>query len=267
MDLSERKGTPARRHPWETARVAAIRRIVAGLRLDQPRVLDVGCGDGYLVRQLHAALGFRHVIAQDIHLTDSLARELRTPGVEFVRELGDIEYQAELILLLDVLEHLSEPRALLSELAAKRLAPDGRFVITVPAFQQLFTEHDRALKHFRRYTREELVQLVEGVGLEVVDAGYLFSSLLVPRALSALRERQGRASNGMSAQGSVDHGSVDRAEGNDGGGHGIGSWSGSALVTQLLHGALALDNGLCLAARRRGVTVPGLTVWLTCKTR
>jgi SAM-dependent methyltransferase len=263
MDLSERKGTLARRHPWETARVAAIRRIVAGLRLDQPRVLDVGCGDGYLVRQLHAALGFRHVIAQDIHMTDALARELRTPGVEFVRELGEIEYRAELILLLDVLEHLAEPRALLSELASKRLAPEGRFVITVPAFQRLFTDHDRALKHFRRYTREELAQLVESAELGVIDSGYLFSSLLVPRALSALRERRGRVANGMSVEGGADHGGRDQ----DGAEHGIGRWRGSALATQLIHGALALDNGLCLAAQRRGVTVPGLTVWLTCKTR
>jgi SAM-dependent methyltransferase len=276
MDLSERKGAPARRHPWETARVAAIRRIVAGLRLSEPRVLDVGCGDGYLVRQLHAALRFRHVIAQDIHLTDALARELRTPGVEFVRELGEIEYQAELILLLDVLEHVPEPRALLLELASKRLAPDGRFVIAVPAFQQLFTAHDRALKHFRRYTREELVQLVESAELEVIDSGYLFSSLLVPRALTALRERRGRVTNGMSPGGGADHGRVDHSgvdpagddPGNsDGSAHGIGGWRGSALVTQLIHGALALDNALCLAARRRGVTVPGLTVWLTCKTR
>jgi SAM-dependent methyltransferase len=253
MDLSERKGAPARRHPWETARVAAVRRIVEGLRLSQPRVLDVGCGDGYLVRQLHKALRFRHVIAQDIHLTDELARELRTPGVEFMRELGDVEYQAELILLLDVLEHLPEPRALLLELAGKRLAPGGRFVITVPAFQQLFTDHDRALKHFRRYTREELAELVQSAELDVIDSGYLFSSLLVPRALSALRERRGRVANGHTGGPASEHG--------------IGAWRGSAWATRLVHGALAVDNGLCLAAQRQGVTVPGLTVWLTCKTR
>ena len=245
MDLSERSGRVTRRHPWETARVTAVRKIVGGLGLEGPRVLDVGSGDGYLVQALHQALRFRDVIAQDIHLTDALAAELRRPGVEFVRELTDPNYRADLILLMDVLEHVESPVEFLARLARERLSPGGRVVITVPAFQQLFTDHDRALKHFRRYDRAQLVREVQDAGLAVLDSGYLFASLLPPRALSALRERLWPRR---------------------GASHGVGSWQGPSLVTQLLHGVLALDGRLCLAARERGVTVPGLTVWLTCKT-
>ena len=245
MDLSERSGSVSQRHPWETARVAVVREIVGGLGLERPRVLDVGSGDGYLVQALHQALRFRDVIAQDIHLTDALAEELRRPGVEFVRELTDPQYRADLILLMDVLEHVEGPVEFLAQLARERLSQGGHIVITVPAFQQLFTDHDRALKHFRRYDRAQLVREVEGAGLSVLDSGYLFASLLAPRALSALRERVWPRR---------------------GASHGVGSWRGPSLVTQLLHGVLALDGRLCLAARERGVTVPGLTVWLTCKT-
>jgi len=246
VDLSERSGRVTRRHPWETARVTAVRKIVGGLGLEGPRVLDVGSGDGYLVQALHEACRFRDVIAQDIHLTDALAAELRRPGVEFVRELTDPNYRADLILLMDVLEHVERPIEFLAQLARERLSPGGRIVITVPAFQQLFTDHDRALKHFRRYDRAQLVGEVEEAGLAVLDSGYLFASLLPPRALTALRERLWPR-RGVS--------------------HGVGSWQGSALLTQVLHQALALDTRLCLAARERGVTVPGLTVWLTCKTQ
>lgn len=251
MDLSERTTTGARRHPWETARVQAIQQIIGGLGLSAPRVLDVGAGDGYLLGALHAALGFRRAIAQDIHLSESLARELSQPGIEFVRELTDPDYRAELILLLDVIEHVEDPGALLSQLARERLAPGGRILITVPAFQRLYTEHDRALKHFRRYSRAQVIEQAERAGLSVMQSGYLFGSLLLPRAAEALRERL------LPVKPS--------AGGNGAGAHGVGRWQGGSRLTRLIHSALVLDNRLCLAASERGFTLPGLTVWLTCK--
>jgi SAM-dependent methyltransferase len=247
VDLSERTDSAARRHPWETARVQAIRQIVGGLGLRAPRVLDVGAGDGYLIHALHSALGFQQSVAQDIHLTESLARQLSKPGVEFVRELSDPAYRAELILLLDVIEHVEDPVALLSQLRRERLAPGGRMLITVPAFQRLYTEHDRALKHFRRYSRAQLLTEARSAGFEVLDSGYLFASLLLPRAAQALRERLLPKPSDASAQG-------------------VGGWQQGAFVTQLIHSGLVLDNRLCLAASERGLRLPGLTVWLTCKT-
>jgi SAM-dependent methyltransferase len=249
MDLSERSEAGCRRHPWETARVKAILQIVGGLGLAAPRVLDVGAGDGYLLGALHAALGFRRAIAQDIHLTESLAREISQPGIEFVRELTDPAYRAELILLLDVLEHVADPAELLSQLTRERLAPGGRLLITVPAFQRLYTEHDRALKHFRRYSRGQVIEQARRAGLSVIQSGYLFASLLLPRAALALGERLLPVRSSTRGNGA----------------HGVGHWQGSARVTRLLHSALVLDNRLCLAASERGLALPGLTVWLTCK--
>lgn len=245
MDLSERTDKGTRRHPWESSRARAIEQIVQGLGLEAPRVLDVGSGDGYLLHRLHEALRFRHAVGVDIHLTAELAAELSRAGVEFVRELQDPAFRAELILLLDVLEHVAEPAGLLQELARERLAEGGRFVITVPAFQPLYSDHDRALKHHRRYSRSELVELVRGAGLEIIQSGYLFSSLLLPRAATVLRER-------VSPR-------------NGAGTHGVGAWQGGALLTQLLHHVLVLDNRLCLATREWGLRLPGITVWLTCK--
>jgi 2-polyprenyl-3-methyl-5-hydroxy-6-metoxy-1,4-benzoquinol methylase len=247
MDLSERRRHTPLRHPWETARVAAIQSIVTELGMQHPSVLDVGCGDGYVVRRLHQALLFRHVVAQDPHLTDALISELCQPDIDYVRELNGSEYRADVILLLDVLEHAQSPATLLHELAAKRLAPGGRMVITAPAFEQLFAGHDRALKHFRRYSRKDLEREVRSAGLQILKSGYLFSSLLLPRALDVLVQRvvarKPRAAS-----------------------HGIGNWQSSAAFTKLAHLLLTWDNRMCLAARAHGVLVPGLTIWMTCKT-
>ena len=120
-------------------------------------------------------------------------------------------------------------------------------LITVPAFQRLYTEHDRALKHFRRYSRAQLLAEARRAGFEVLDSGYLFASLLLPRAAQALRERLLSKPSEVSARG-------------------IGGWQQGAWVTHLIHSGLVLDNRLCLAASQRGLRVPGLTLWLTCKT-
>jgi trans-aconitate methyltransferase len=246
MDLSERRSENGVRHPWETARARALEQIVRDLAMAGPRVLDVGCGDGYVVRQLKRELGFAEVVAQDIHLGDELIQELAAPDMRFVRDLSTLEYRADLLLLLDVLEHVQNPDEFLLELKRRHLAPSGRVVITVPAFQWLFSDHDRALRHFRRYSRAEIMRTVRGAGLEVLDSGYLFASLLMPRLAAAVLGRARRA------------GACARAQG-------VGEWSASPRLTRLVHGVLTFDNIACLAAQRRGILLPGLSIWLTCK--
>jgi trans-aconitate methyltransferase len=246
MDLVERRSHTPARHPWETARVTAIAEILRDLNMDHPSVLDVGCGDGYVVSSLHDRLRFGQVLSQDIHLEDEIIREIRRPGIDFVRTLSGSDYRADVILLLDVLEHVEKPVELLKELADERLLPGGRIVITVPAFQRLSTRHDRVLKHFRRYSMSGLLDHVTKAGFEAQSSGYLFSSLLLPRALSVLLEKFRSPNQNTNS-------------------NGIGHWRGGERLTRVLHGALTLDNRLCLAARRHGLTVPGLTIWMTCQ--
>lgn len=247
MDLLERKRGTLVRHPWETARVLVLSEILRRLQLPGPSVLDVGCGDGYTIRELAQRLDFGDVVAQDIHLDDELIRELSQPGLKFVRDLEGSSYRADLLLLLDVLEHVEQPRQLVRELVRERLAPGGRVLITVPAFQRMMSRHDRSLKHFRRYSRALLLDHVRAAGLEPIDSGYLFASLLLPRSLSAVWDRLQRRPDIIDDD------------------PGIGSWRGSESLTRLTHHLLTLDNRFCLAAHDRGIDVPGLSIWLTCK--
>jgi hypothetical protein len=79
-------------------------------------------------------------------------------------------------LLTDVLEHIKDDYTFLSAIVNE--SPKGStFVITVPAMQSLWSGHDVFLKHFRRYTRSELVDLVEKSGLEVKSARYTYTTV------------------------------------------------------------------------------------------
>jgi len=85
---------------------------------------------------------------------------------------------ADAVLLLDVIEHLDDDVAAL-ETARRALRPGGLLVITVPAYRWLWSGHDVALGHRRRYTTRGLSRVVERAGLSVVHASY-FNTLLFP---------------------------------------------------------------------------------------
>jgi 2-polyprenyl-3-methyl-5-hydroxy-6-metoxy-1,4-benzoquinol methylase len=95
-----------------------------------------------------------------------------------------------MFLMLDVLEHIKEPVSFLKDLKKNiSLSPDSHVIITVPAFQFLFSKHDRFLGHYRRYTEKMLTEQLAEAGFALVESGYFFTSLLLPRALGVLVEK------------------------------------------------------------------------------
>jgi SAM-dependent methyltransferase len=84
----------------------------------------------------------------------------------------------DLIVLLDVLEHIGEDKAALAALAAK-LKPGGHLLVTVPAFSFLWSEHDESHHHHRRYRLPQLTGLMKQCRLEPTFASY-FNTWLFP---------------------------------------------------------------------------------------
>ena len=84
------------------------------------------------------------------------------------------ERRFDVVLYIDVLEHIENDRAELAR-AAGRLAPGGRLAVLAPAHQALYSEFDRAIGHFRRYDRRSLLALAPP-GTELVRADYLDSA-------------------------------------------------------------------------------------------
>jgi SAM-dependent methyltransferase len=241
MDLSELRADHSARHPWELARARAVLRILKD-RGTHPisRVLDYGCGDGFT--GLEVAREFRSAfVGVDLHLDEARCREWsREPAVRFGATLPENAGTFDLALLCDVIEHVEDDVALLRTVA-QSLAATGEVLVTVPAFQSLFSAHDRALAHHRRYRRAQLLDTLRAAGLTPIASGYLFGSLLAPRIAGVLKER-------LLGEPPVDS-------------HGVGGWNGSATMTTLVETLLELDNRALLLAGRAGLMLPGLSTW------
>lgn len=174
-----------RQHWWFRGRLeiilAAVRSAVTPGRL---RLLELGCGTGNV---LEALAPFGETVGMEVDETLRAAARRRgldvRPGAlpaTFVVEPG----WADVVLLLDVLEHLDDEAATL-ETARALLRPGGVLLVTVPAYQWLWTFHDVTLGHRRRYTARRLRRVVDAAGFHVDRVSY-FSTLLFP-AIAAVR--------------------------------------------------------------------------------
>ena len=109
------------------------------------------------------------------------------------RDLGELAGQAQLFLLTDVLEHVADDYAMLSELLAAA-SPGSHFLLTVPADESLWSEHDESFGHYRRYDRARLEGVWAGLPVSTLLISY-FNSRLLPavRLVRAWNRRRGRA--------------------------------------------------------------------------
>ena len=126
------------------------------------KVVEVGCGTGGNLRALgehYAASG----IEIDPYAADLAAQRSgsRVTCADF-RQAPDALGQADAVVLADVLEHVQDDRAFLEAMVGL-MKPGGFLFITVPAGPRLYSAHDAALGHFRRYDRETLGRLWSGL--------------------------------------------------------------------------------------------------------
>lgn len=242
MDLKEFDAAQIKRHPWETARLKALATILRPRLFEGIKVLDVGCGDGFISRGLFSHLQTKEITAVDIHLTDEQLSEFNAeiPGIRFSRELPD-NGMFDLLLLLDVVEHVEDDVSFLTDIVRRYLSTGDKMLLTVPAFQSIYGRHDVNLGHYRRYRLQELEPLAESAGLGIISSGYLFASLLLPKYIlcSVLK--------------------IDRYA------EGVGQWTGGRFLTGMLESLLNLDNRLLLSLSRFGIRIPGLTGWVLCE--
>ena len=173
------------RHWWYRAR----REILAELIRREARlpanaqILEIGCGTGHNLGMLS---GFGHV--DGLELDDEaralsekrLGRAVMSAPLPELAGVPDRHY--DLIGAFDVIEHIDDDHAALSSIATK-LKPGGRFMMTVPAHQWMWTAHDVVNHHKRRYSKRALRSLIEGSPLKLDRLGY-FNSLLFPLAVA-----------------------------------------------------------------------------------
>ncbi len=194
-------------HWWYVGRRRVLGAVLSTLELEpSARILEVGSGTG---GNLELLSRFGRVTAWE---PNELARELSATKNRALIEADRLEQSTwaptgsfDLICLLDVVEHLDDPVAALGQLS-RQLSERGRFLITVPAYQWMWSAHDTLHEHRRRYSRALLQSQLTDAGLTVQRLGnfncLLFPAAMLARAVDKLRSvtglGAGRPSVGMS---------------------------------------------------------------------
>jgi SAM-dependent methyltransferase len=172
---------------WHRGRRSIVCRLLERFAPPRARILDVGCGTGATTAALRpfgsvsgvdtGLAGLRHARAHGLAVARGSAEKL---------PVGDAKL--DVAVALDVLEHLDDDRRALAEIL-RVLRPGGVLLATVPAYPFLWSSHDEALDHRRRYRRGELRERLLAAGFEITLCSHVMASILPPVMAVRLTER------------------------------------------------------------------------------
>ena len=215
------------RHWWYHERRVLLRELIADLypEMVPGRVaLDIGAAAGGNTRVLRD-LGFTAVPLEFDIEGATLARQRGLPSLRAdARRLPFGCDVAEVAVAFDILEHVDDHAAVLTEIH-RVLRPGGHLLVAVPADMDLWSAHDEAVGHLRRYSREGLRHVTEAAGFHIDD---IWSWNVLMRNLTAVRRRRATGSQ------LEEH---------------------SRVVNATLRWAMAGERRLPLLRRRRGVSL------------
>ncbi|WP_295436823.1 methyltransferase domain-containing protein [uncultured Thiodictyon sp.] len=186
MDVKEEAilGADVGNHWYYASKGRAMARFLGDYRT--PSVLDVGAGSGFFSKYLIASERCASAVCVDPAYSQERDEIFAGHPVRFVRSVTDIDHR--LILMMDVLEHVADDLGLLRAYSDP-MPSGGRILITVPAFQSLWSGHDTFLEHYRRYRIGMVDDLVRRAELRVIKSRYFFGLLFPIAAAMRLRER------------------------------------------------------------------------------
>ena len=189
--IATEPGSASLQHPdywWYRARARLLHAALGDFLGTPRRTLDVGSADGPSVDWMSG--GHRHVTV------DVLPHGL-VPGVGVCASALALPFPDDVfdvVSAFDVLEHC-EPEALAMRELSRVLAPGGRLLLSVPAYQWAWTDHDVSAGHYRRYTRRRLLRAVRDAGLQPRRVTHAFASVfpffVAERLLRRLRRGRG----------------------------------------------------------------------------
>ncbi|MGH1455449.1 MAG: class I SAM-dependent methyltransferase [Alphaproteobacteria bacterium] len=182
MDLKEEDilGDKIHDHWYYVSKGKAMREFLDNITVDE--VLDVGAGSGIFSRQLLDHNVAQSAVCVDPNYAVETEEDQKGKPIKFVKSID--KTTQNLVLMMDVLEHVPDDVALLKEYA-DTMEKGGKVLITVPAFQFMWSGHDVFLEHYRRYTIDMMENTIKGAGLSPVKSRYFFGSLFP--AVAAIR--------------------------------------------------------------------------------
>ena len=169
-------------HWWFKGRRSILKKVLSSIiQTKDVRILELGSGTGGnypLLSEFGKVTGLEK---------ESLAIELAQryssdafKQASLPEDINALDEAYDVYVMLDVLEHIQKDLETLKNLRAK--IQQGQLVITVPAYQFLWSAHDEIHHHQRRYNRKNLRKLLRQAGFEIQYLGY-YNTILFPLAL------------------------------------------------------------------------------------
>ena len=180
-------------HFWFRARNRLLIWAIRKYFPDAASLLEIGCGTGYVLAGIHAALPEITCAGSEAFLEGLAFAALRVPDV-ILSQMSALripfENEFDVVGAFDVLEHIEEDERALGQMF-QATAPGGGVIITVPQHQFLWSAVDEYSRHKRRYSRRDLLAKLRRAGFRDVRATS-FVSLLLPAMLASrmIRNRQ-----------------------------------------------------------------------------
>ncbi|MCP1646295.1 2-polyprenyl-3-methyl-5-hydroxy-6-metoxy-1,4-benzoquinol methylase [Pseudomonas citronellolis] len=186
MDLKESEilGAAVEEHWYYSSKAKALSSIVG--RDIGASILDVGAGSAFFSRHLLANTTASEAWCVDTSYVDEKDEVISGKLLHLRKAIGHVG--ASLVLLMDVIEHVDDDVELLA-LYRDKVPAGTRFLVTVPAFQFLWSSHDEFLEHRRRYTLPQLENTLRKAGLKIKKSNYFFGSVFPLAAVLRLLER------------------------------------------------------------------------------
>ena len=238
MDLRE-KTENLRRHPWELSRAYNIFNFLP--QNSDFVYADVGAGDQYFTSKLLT------ITNKDVFAIDSEYKETKDEGIISLNDILLLkDNSVDCLIMMDILEHIENENSFL-RLSLEKLKPNGKLIITVPAMQFLFSSHDVFLKHYRRYSRKQLVNLLIKHDILIEQSFYFYSTLFVIRCISSVIEK-------------IKPKKIDQNVG-------IGLWKydENSFITRLLLLILNIDFSINKLLNKIHIHLPGLSLLAVCR--
>lgn len=180
------------KHWWYVGRrriiTSFVEEICRKVESGRPHMLDVGCGTGANLEMLARFGDVEGVDVSPDALSFCRERGFKNVKQGVIEKLPFDDGSFDLVTALDVIEHLDDDAAGLSEMR-RVLKPGGRILLTVPAFMFLWGVQDDVSHHRRRYTLPELKSVVEKVGFRIERATYANISFFAPTLAGRLLMR------------------------------------------------------------------------------
>jgi len=162
---------------WHVGRQKIIRTFLSLLKLPaNSKILDIGCGTGgnmEVLKEFGSVQGLDNSVQAKNFCAKQGFNNVIVGDISDMKKMFP-EQSLDLVTAFDVLEHLEDDRTAMRDVKSI-LKQGGYFLITVPAYQFLWSEHDEALHHKRRYDYKQLKERLQESGYQIIKGGYVIT--------------------------------------------------------------------------------------------